>query len=454
LQRIKALNASVPVVMVTKSEEEDIMEDAIGAKISDYLIKPVKPQQILLTIKKNVNSQHLISQKATSGYQTQFGRLSMDIGQARDFEDWKAIYKKLVYWELELGQGGGAQLDEVIQMQKGEANGAFGKFVAKNYLEWLDPRTDHHPLMSPNLFKDKVLPLLDQQEQVFFILVDNLRFDQWKILEPSIAQEFRVLEEDIYCSILPTATQYARNAIFSGLMPSEIEKLHPEFWVGELDEGGKNLFEQQLIEKMIARFGRSVRFNYDKVSGTKAGGKLVDSFSNIKSFPLNVLVFNFIDMLSHARTEMQVIKELARDEAAYRSITQSWFEHSSLRTLLHKIAELPSRPKVILTTDHGTVRVQNPLKVIGDRETSTNLRYKEGRNLSYKAKSVFEITNPKKAFLPSSNLSSAYIFAYGQDFFAYPNNYNHYVNLYKGSFQHGGISLEEMMVPLITLQAK
>lgn len=454
MEAIKSIYPAIPVVMITKSEEEDIMDEAIGSKISDYLIKPVNPKQILLTIKKNVQTRDLINKKTTTAYQTEFGKLGVQINSINSFEEWVEVYKKLVYWELELDGSGNNNMTEILEMQKNDANHTFAKFIKNNYLKWLSPATNDKPLLSPNLLRKKVFPLLQNSENVFVIIIDNLRFDQWKILQPVIREYYQLLEEDLYCSILPTATQYARNAIFSGLMPSEIKHLYPDLWVDEEAEEGKNLYEAELLQTQLSRLGMDTKFQYEKILNIRAGQKVVENLSNYMTNPLNVIVYNFIDMLSHARTEMEMIRELASNESAYRSLTLSWFEHSSLLALLKQLAQRYPQTKVVITTDHGAIQVNNPVKVIGDRKTNTNLRYKLGKNLNYKKKAVFDITRPAEAYLPLANLSTTYIFARNQDFFVYPNNLNYYVKYYKNTFQHGGISLEEMLIPAITLLPK
>lgn len=449
LSRIKEMTPSVPVVMVTKSEEENIMDQAIGGKIADFLIKPVNPNQILMSLKKNIHQRDILSEKTDSNYQQNFGRLGMQINDARSYEDWAEVYRQLVSWELQLAEAD-SNMKEMLQMQKNEANNEFAKFVKKNYLDWIDS-PENRPLMSPDIFKRKVFPLLDKGEKVVLMVLDNFRYDQWRQLNVELGQNFSV-EEELYMSILPTATQYARNAIFSGLMPNKIAQMFPDLWVDEDEEEGKNLNEAPLVQTQLDRYRRKHTFSYHKINDSQGAEKLVSQFSQFQHYDLNVVVLNFIDMLSHARTESKTVRELAKDEAAYRSITLSWFRHSPVRDLLKMLAD--SDYTVIITTDHGSIRVDKPIKVVGDRNVNTNLRYKLGKNLSYNTKEVFEIKEPAKAQLPSPNISTAYIFAMGGGFFAYPNNYNYYVSYYKDTFQHGGISMEEMLIPLITLQPK
>jgi CheY-like chemotaxis protein len=450
LALIKDIDPDVPMVMITKSEEENIMNMAIGSKIADYLTKPVNPSQILLTLKKNIHKKEIMTEHTTSTYQSQFGRIGMQINDSLTYEDWEEVYKKLIYWELELADTDNG-MDEMLKMQKTDANNTFNKFIKRNYVSWFE-NPDKRPLMSPDIFKKKVFPMLDKGEKVFFVLVDNFRYDQWKVIRELMGELFTFTEEGMYCTILPTATQYARNSIFSGLMPAQIQQMFPDLWVDEDEEEGKNLNEKDLIQTQIQRFRKNYTFSYHKVNESSYCEKLIEQLPRLDANQLNVIVLNFIDMLSHARTESKMMRELANDEQAYRSLTLSWFKHSATYELMKAIARRGY--KIIFTTDHGTIQVYNPIKVIGDKNTNVNLRYKVGKNLSYNKKEVFEITKPLQVGLPSPNVSSTYIFAGNEDFFAYPNNYNHYVSYYKNTFQHGGISLEEMLVPLIVMEPK
>jgi len=448
LERIKTQSPSTPVVMITKSEEEDIMDEALGSKISDYLIKPVNPKQILLSIKKNMDTKRLVTEKTTSGYQSEFGQIGMQINSASTFREWTEIYARLVYWEREFDASGAGGMEEVLKMQKTEANNEFARFVRQNYESWFSGESRDTPLISPEIFRKKIFPLLDRGK-VMVVIVDNLRYDQWKIIEQEISALFRTDEETLFSSILPTATQYARNAMFAGMMPSEIQKHQPGLWVDENEEGGKNPHEEELCRAQMKRLGIGASFNYEKISNQRAGKKLVENYKDLLNYDLNVLVYNFVDMLSHMRTEMEMIRELAFDESSYRSLVNTWFQHSYLYELLKQLTGHDLT--LVLTTDHGAVRVINPVKVIGDRQTSVNLRYKQGRNLNYNKKEVYEILYPETVRLPRTNMTTAYIVAMNNDYLVYPNNYNHFVNLYRNTFQHGGISMEEMLIPISIL---
>ena len=443
LTLIKQKNANLPVIMITKSEEEAIMEEAIGSKIADYLIKPVNPNQILLSLKKNLDHSRLISEKTTSNYQQEFRKISVDLAMVNSHEEWVDLYKKIVHWELELENINDTGMLAILESQKSEANSLFFKFIKKNYQKWLT--NDGKPTFSHTLFKNYVVPFLSKNQGVLMVVIDNLRYDQYRVLEPFINNYYKKEEEHSYYSILPTATQYARNAIFSGLMPLEMEKKHPDFWKNDIDQGGKNLYEPDFLEAQIKRLNLNIKHEYYKITSLKSGKELADNYNRTKQNDLTVVVYNFVDMLSHAKTEMEVVKELAGDDKAYRSLTVSWFKNSPLYAIIQKAQKLGQ--KLIITTDHGTINAKNPTKVIGDKNISSNLRYKTGRSLSYQEKDVFAIQNPKDIFLPSIAMNSTFIFAKEDLFFAYPNNYNHFVKYFKNTYQHGGISLEEVIIP-------
>ncbi len=452
LENIKKHNAGIPVVMITKSEEESIMEDAIGSNIADYLIKPVKPSQILLSLKRNLENRKLAGEKATMTYQQQFRELGMKITDRLDSTEWMDVYKDLIRYELDLEKSDDKGIVEVLNIQKHEANFAFAKYYENNYKDWLDGSSDEKPVLSHTLIKDVAFPALDKGKKVFLLLIDNLRYDQWKVIKPMIEQYFIVQKDSLYYSIIPTTTQYARNSIFAGLMPNEIRKHFREYWVDESEEGTKNKFEKELLQEQLKRYGKKTSVSYNKILNLNAGRKLLDNISNLMSTDFNVIVYNFIDMLSHARTEMEIIRELADNEASYRSIMLSWFEHSSLFEIIKYLST--KDVTVLITTDHGSVKVTNPVKVIGDKNVNTNLRYKFGKSLNYKEKDVFEIKDPEKYYLPKINISTRWVFTRGSDFFAYPNNFNYYANYYKNTFQHGGLSMEEILIPIITLTSK
>lgn len=453
LEIIKAEYPNLPVVMITKSEEESIMESAIGSNIADYLIKPVNPNQILLSLKRNLQDRKLKSEKASMSYQQEFRKIGMELSNNLSFEEWSDIYKKLIRWELELEKSTDDGIQQILALQKEEANNVFSRFIERNYVNWINGRTESKPVFSHTLVRDKILPRLTNDDTpLFVILIDNLRYDQWKAIQPLVEQYFRVDSDDIYCAILPTTTQYARNALFSGLMPTEIKKRFPKYWVDEEDEQTKNQYESELLGEQLKRFGKDIRYTYNKILNINAGKRLAENMSNLMQNKLNVIVYNFVDMLSHARTEMEMIRELANDEAAYRSLMLSWFEHSSLFDIIRFISQ--KRGEMIITTDHGSVYVKDPVKILGDKNVNTNLRYKYGKSLKYNPKEVFEVKDPETIFLPRVNVSTSYVFTRSNDFFAYPNNYNYYVNYYRNTFQHGGISMQEMLVPVIYLKPK
>lgn len=449
LTELKAIDATLPVVMITKSEEEFIMDEAIGSKIADYLIKPVNPNQILLSLKKSLDNSRLVSEKTTANYQQEFRKIAMDLSLVNSYSEWAELYKKLVSWELRLEEIEDSSMFEILESQKVEANNQFGKFIDRNYEDWFTDKDA--PILSHTMFRELVKPELKEQPTLL-VVIDNLRYDQWLAFEDTVTPFFKKKKETNYFSILPTATQYARNAIFSGLTPLDMEKKYPDWWKNDTEDGGKNLFEAEFLGAQLKRLGLDLTWEYHKISSLKQGKNLSQNYKTQKKNDLTVIVYNFVDMLSHSKTEMEVIKELASNDKAYRSLTQSWFKNSPLLEIIQQAQTMGQ--KLIITTDHGTINVKQPSKVVGDKDTSLNLRYKTGRSLSYDKKDVFESTNPKDIFLPSINMSSSFIFAKNDLFFAYPNNYNHYVSYYRNTYQHGGVSLEEMIIPFVVLEPR
>ncbi len=453
LAKIKEMLPQLPVVMVTKNEAENIMEEALGAQITDYLIKPVNPNQVLLSLKKIMDGKRLVSEKTTIAYQQDFRNLFMALNDNPNHEEWKELYKKLVYWELEIARSDSSEMMEVLQTQKSEANTEFFKYISKNYANWIKDNGKTGPLLSHRIFEQKIAPHIKAGQPTFMIVVDNLRYDHWKAFQATIAESLRVVEEDLFYSILPTATQYCRNAIFAGMLPIDIEKHFPLEWKNDDEEGGKNLYEEMFFANQLKHLKMDkLKWQYVKITNNEDARFLEDNIHNYLSNDLTVIVYNFVDMLSHARTEMEVLKELAGDEVSYRSLVVSWFEHSPLHRALKKIAE--KNIQVFMTTDHGSVKVKTPSKCVGDRQTTANLRYKHGRNLQFENKDVLSFRDPKQAGLPTPNVSSTFIFAKEDVFLCYPNNYNHYVNYYRNTFQHGGVSIEEMIIPIIRLESK
>ena len=451
LTHFKRIAPTLPIVMVTKSEEEDIMDRAVGAKIADYLIKPVNPSQILISIKKHVHERELVSVGTTSAYQNDYSQLGDFINSASTWEDWKKIHLQLSEWRLGLLSANAPDMLELHMQLQLQANVAFGKYIKRNYASWFK-NVGSGPVTSPRVLREYLIPYLDAGEKVLLLVIDNLRFDQWRMIREMLSPTWRVEQEETYYAILPTVTHYARNALFAGLMPLEISQIHPDLWVGELDEEGKNIFEAELLQRNLQRMGRKFSMQYYKGTTLDNTPFKDGDFQQLLATDLTVLVYNFIDMLSHARHDMQIMKQLANDAHAYLSLTQSWFKHSDLYVFLQKLSQFPIR--LLITTDHGSIQVKKPIKVIGDRETSNNMRYKLGKSLSYNDRELFACINPAEVHLPQDTMSSRYIFATGNDYIIYPNNFNTYARMFKDSFQHGGVSLEEMIVPFVALRSQ
>ena len=450
LSEIKKISPNLSVIMITKSEAETLMEEAIGSKIADYLIKPVNPNQILLSLKKNLDHSRLVTEKTSMDYQRSFQELNIEISQANDYAEWAEIYQKLCFWELELDALESNELQEIIDHQKAEANHKFAKYISSNYEDLVGGNS---PLIMPHqMIEQLVLEKTSKDKTTLLVVIDNLRYDQWRVLQTHLSPFYKLQEEIICSSILPTATQYARNALFAGELPFHIKRLYPNLWKDDNDTGGKNQHEQELLSAQFVALKQDVSFSFHKINRHEQGLKLASQLQNEKNNDLCVVVYNFVDVISHAKTEMEIIKELASSDKAFRSLTSTWFQNSPLLDIIKRAQSLGFT--LMITTDHGTINVRHPSKVFGDRETSTNIRYKTGKRLNSEDKNLYTVSNPEDIGLPKINLSSSFTFATEDRYLIYPSNYNHFVNFYKNTYQHGGISLEEMLIPFAVLSPK
>ena len=449
LEIIKVKYPMLPVVMLTKNEEEDIMDLAIGSKINDYLLKPVNPHQVLSSLKKILESNKLVEENSQTKYLKEFNDLSNIVHKINTSDEWFQHYKKLIYWELEFENHKNIEMLNIIKSQHEDANKVFKNFIIRNYENWINETDISNTTLSHNLFRKKIKPLIGEKPTLLLI-IDNLRFDQWKVIEPLICPLFETHEESYYLSILPTTTQYSRNSIFSGLTPYEMSKKFPYWWINDDSNDAKNKFEYEFLKFQLKNLNISGKISYHKINDQKNGKSLTDSILNHKNEILTSVIYNFVDLISHAKTDMNIIKELASNNQSFRSLTVSWFKNSYVYDLIKKVSE--NNFNLIITTDHGNISVNKPIEINGKKNATKNLRYKLGKDLKSKGKDVFEVTNPSKIGLPDLGISYKYIFTSGSDFFVYPNNFNEYANLYQNSFQHGGISMEEMILPFVFLQ--
>ncbi len=457
LGQLKDINPNIPVVMVTKNEEETLMDDAIGGKIADYLTKPVNPSQILLVCKKILEGRKISGQQVAKDYLQDFTQISQSLMNNLDFEEWKEIYLKLVNWDLELDVHPEIGLRQTLNDQWKEANKEFSKFVEKNYKNWINNLDDSYtPPLSPQIVNKNVLPYLDNTKTaVFFFVIDCLRVDQWLVMEKHLLDYFKI-DKEYYYAILPTATPYARNSLFSGLFPSEIEKYYPDLWQsGNDDEKSMNKYEKELLQLLLDRKKIKLRneLKYIKIIDPEVGRNFEQNITSYKNNHFTAIVVNFLDMIAHGRSDSDILKEIAPDEPAYRSLTNSWFTHSSLLATFKALAKMKN-VKIIITTDHGSIRSLRGAKVLGDKEASTNLRFKYGRNLKVDEKHAVYIKNAEEYKLPKRGVTINYIIAKEDFYFVYPTDYHKYLTYYKDTFQHGGISLEEMILPIITMEPK
>lgn len=452
LAEIKDIRPNLPVVMVTKNEEESLMEEAIGVKISDYLIKPVNPSQVLIACKKFLEGKKITGAAVSKDYIQEFNAISVALMNDLDYKQWIDIYTKLVEWDIELDQHPELGLKQTLVDQTRECNLAFGKYVEKNYRNWVE-QTANRPALSLEVVDRFLIPHLQGNKSVILFVIDCLRLDQWLVME-SLLHEYYLISKDYYFSILPTATPYSRNAIFSGLYPSDVEIRFPDLWKkSEDDEHSRNRYERQFLEKLLERRKISLKPEpkYVKILDAEFGRSIEKNINSYAQTKLTSIVVNFVDMLAHGRSDSTLLKEIAPDESAYRSLTNSWFVHSSLFGMLRTLSK-NKNVTVLLTTDHGSIRCLRGSKVLGDREASTNLRYKYGRNLKSEQKAAIFVKNPLEFKLPMRGVAINYIIAKEDYYFVYPTDYHKYLNQYRDSFQHGGVSMEEMILPVVRLE--
>jgi DNA-binding response OmpR family regulator len=457
LGQIKEINQNIPVVMITKSEEETLMDEAIGGKIQDYLTKPVNPSQVLLVCKKILEGKKISGQYAAKDYLQDFNQISQALMMNQDFGEWIDIYLKMVNWEVELDQHSEIGLRQTLNEQKREANKEFSKFVEKKYKHWINAIDDiDTPTLTTEITEKYVLNhIKDEKTHVFYFVLDCLRLDQWLIMEKHLREFFKI-DKDYYYAILPTATPYARNSLFSGLFPSEIEKYYPDLWQGkDDDEKSMNKYEKELLQLLLERKKIKLKndLKYIKIIDPEVGRNFEQNILSYKNNHLTAIVVNFLDMIAHGRSDSDILKEIAPDEPAYRSLTNSWFMHSSLLSTFRAISKMDN-VKIVITTDHGSIRSLRGAKVLGDREASTNLRFKYGRNLKVDDKHAIYIKSPHEYKLPKRGVTINYIIAKEDFYFVYPTDYHKYLTYYKDTFQHGGISMEEMILPVITMEPK
>ena len=456
LAQIKDYNANIPVVMVTKNEEESLMNEAIGFKISDYLTKPVNPSQVLLVCKKILEGKKITGEFAAKDYLQDFNQISQAMLQNLNSDEWIEIYLKLVNWDLELDVHSGMGLRQTFIDQKREANKEFSKFVENNYRNWINSSVDYdRPTLTVDILNKYLVDEVKNYDNVFFFVLDCLRLDQWLVMEKHLTDYFKI-DKSYYYSILPTSTPYARNSLFGGLYPSEIEKYYPQLWQsGDDDENSMNKYEKELLQLFLDRKRIKLKndLKYIKIIDPEVGRNFEHNILSYQNTHLTAIVVNFLDMIAHGRSDSDILKEIAPDESAYRSLTNSWFTHSSLLSTLKSIASL-KKSRIVITTDHGSVRALRGAKVLGDREASSNLRFKYGRNLKVDDKHAVYVKNAIDYKLPKRGVTINYIIAKEDYYFVYPTEYHKYLTHYKDTFQHGGISLDEMLLPVITMEPK
>jgi CheY-like chemotaxis protein len=450
LDAIKSRDLTLPVILVTKSEEETLMEEAIGKRITDYLIKPVNPSQVFLACKRVLDAEKLQDSQRARDYVGEMQRWqSLDIRRL-GWEEWVELALDVARWDVRFDNLPDAGLKQAHQDFRRSLNIDFARFVEDGYPHWVR-RPDQRPKLSTDVVKHAVVPPLKQGRRVVFIIIDCMRLDQWLTLEPLIEEYFDIKRE-YYCSILPTATPYSRNAIFSGLLPAELHRRHPDLWQeSSNDERTKNRFERQLLDFQLERMRAMPEkgTKYMKIYTADEAHQTRRQINSIAGLALVSMVFNFLDILAHGRSESEILQELAPDEAAFRAVMKAWFTHSPLYDIIRALSTQDCT--VVLTTDHGAVLGRRAALVYGNRDTSTNLRYKFGLNLNCDSKQAVIVRKPMDFMLPDDGVNKNYILAREDFYFVYPTRFHEFERQYRNSLQHGGISVEEMILPLVTL---
>ena len=452
LSKIKKIDSALPVVMVTKSEEEGLMEDAIAGQIADYLIKPINPNQIILAIKKIFQVDEIKKDRIGLEYSQFSAYLNRKLASSPDWSDWYEIYKEICKWDLKIDDINDSTITQMHFLEKLNCNTEYSNFVSSSYKNWLN--SDERPDLSFDLISKYVIPNIEKTlAPVYFVVLDCMRLDQYYAIEPYIKELFDI-DLHLYTSILPTATPYSRNAIFSGLLPLDIAKNFPEYWVNSSDmDSSRNRNEHQLLDAHIQDLGYKLeKSKYTKIFSIDEGDFVLRKIDSWKNEELIILVYNFLDLLAHHRSKSEVLKEAIPDEQALRAFTKHWFLHSTFYESLKKIKE--QNATVIITTDHGSIRVNRANQIVADKETTSTVRYKQGKNLSADSKHSMKLENPEDYGLPRRNVVDDYVIAKEDYYFVYPNSLHKYMNLYSGTFQHGGISMEEMILPLAICKPK
>lgn len=453
LAELKKVRETVPVVMITKSEEEDLMNRAIGKRIDDYLVKPVSPLQIVSALKRLLEGRKIRGEQLSRDFSGHYMDTQDRIATAKTPDDWVELYNGLVQWELDIVADGDHGLLTTHDEMLAEANRGFVRYVREHYAGWVSG-ADDAPLMSPDLFRTWVAPEIEGSSQVVWIVIDCMRLDQWRHVE-SLLEPYYHLERRHYWSILPSATPFARNALFAGLYPREIATRYPDWWRGSSrQQHSKNAHEKELLGEQLKRLGSSAAdsYKYYKVFDARDTDDLSRQVGSLEGVRLVAAVYNFLDIMAHGRSQSQILKELAPDVPAFRSLMRSWFEHSTLLDVLRTLSRRDCT--VVLTTDHGSIFCNRATPVRANRETSTNVRYKYGDNLGVDEKIVFLMKDPEDYMLPRQSTIENYAITTDNYYLVYPTNFHEYERLYRDSFQHGGISLEEMIVPFVVMKPR